>query len=65
MLIDSLSFISTSMENGPITALTAADASRVFDSVEHERLIEKLGWYGVDRLWFDDWLCICNRRQMI
>ena len=62
-LIDSLSFISTSMENGLITALLAADTSRAFDSVEHERLIEKLGWYGVDRHWFDDWLC--NRTQTI
>ena len=62
-LIDWLCSISTSMENGLITTLLAADTSRAFDSVEHEQLIDKLGWYGVDRLWFDDWLC--NRTQRI
>ena len=51
------------MENGLITTLLAADTSRAFDSVEHEQLIDKLGWYGVDWLWFDDWLC--NRTQRI
>ena len=51
------------MENDLINALLAADMSRASDSVEHERLIEKLGWYGVDRHWFDYWLC--NRTQTI
>ena len=39
-LIDSLCSISTSMENGLITTLLAADTSRAFDSVEHEQLIQ-------------------------
>ena len=55
-LVNSLSYISAGMENGHITAFLAADTSRAFDSVERERLIDKLGWYGVDRHWFDDWL---------
>ena len=62
-MIDSLNFISSSMETGHICTLLAADTSRAFDSVEHERLIEKLGWYGIDRHWFDDWLH--NRTQRI
>ena len=40
------------MENGLITTLLAADTSRAFDSVEHVRLIDKLGWYGIDEHWF-------------
>ena len=44
------------MENGLVSTLLAADTSRAFDSVEHGQLIDKLGWYGVDRHWFDDWL---------
>ena len=51
------------MEMGHICTLLAADTSRAFDSVEHERLLVKLGWYGVDRHWFDDWLR--NRNQRI
>ena len=62
-MIDSLNFIMSSMESGQICILLAADTSRAFDSVEHGRLIEKLGWYGVDRHWFEDWLC--NRSQRI
>ena len=33
-----------------------ADTSKVFDSVEHQRLLEKLGWYGIDQSWFRAWL---------
>ena len=62
-MIDSLHFISSNMETGHICTLLAADTSRAFDSVEHERLMAKLGWYGVDRHWFDDWLQ--NRTQEI
>ena len=50
------------MENGLITTLLAADTSRAFDSVEHKQLVDKLGWYGVDRHWFGDWLCNRTRR---
>ena len=43
--------------------MLAADTSRAFDSIEHERLLDKLGWYGVDVHWFEDWLK--NRSQSI
>ena len=33
-----------------------ADTSKAFDSVEHGRLLEKMGWYGVDVRWFRAWL---------
>ena len=55
-LIDSLSYISACLENNCVCALLAADTSRAFDSVEHERLLVKLGWYGVSDHWFRDWL---------
>lgn len=62
-MIDSLNFMISAMEKGQICTLLAADTSRAFDSVEHGRLLDKLGWYGVDQHWFVDWLC--NRSQRI
>ena len=62
-LIDSISTILANTEAGHVTTLLAADTSRAFDSVEHERLLVKLGWYGVSSHWFDDWLR--NRTQKI
>ena len=55
-MIDTLHFLSTNMDNGNVSTLLAADTSRAFDSIEHERLLDKLGWYGVSRHWFEDWL---------
>ena len=55
-MIDTLNFLSSKMENGHVSTLLAADTSRAFDSVEHTRLLDKLGWYRVNRHWFEDWL---------
>ena len=62
-MIDTMNFLSSAMENGHVSTLVAADTSRAFDSIEHVRLIDKLGWYGVDKHWFVDWLR--NRTQSI
>ena len=39
-----------------MTSLVTADTSKAFDSVEHGRLLDKLGWYGIRPDWFADWL---------
>ena len=39
-----------------MTSLVTADTSKAFDSVEHGRLLDKLGWYGIDQRWFAAWL---------
>ena len=49
-MIDTMNFLSSAMENGHVSTLVAAETSRAFDSIEHVRLIDKLGWYGVIRL---------------
>ena len=35
---------------------TSTDTSKAFDSVENGRLLDKLGWYGIDHRWFAAWL---------
>lgn len=62
-MIDTLHFLSSKMEKGHVSTLLAADTSRAFDTAEHVRLLDKLGWHGVDRHWFEDWLR--NRFQRI
>ena len=39
-----------------MTSFVTADTSKAFDSVEHGRLLDKLGWYGIDSGWFSAWL---------
>ena len=62
-LLDAVSYISSEVDNGRVVSLIAADASKAFDSVEHGRLREKLGWYGIDTWWFSDWLS--DRKQVV
>ena len=62
-LLDAVVHLSESLDKGQVAALTAIDTSKAFDSVEHDRLLDKLGWYSVDHHWFHDWLC--DRRQRL
>ena len=47
-MLDAVQFIISETEKGRVVSNIAADISKAFDSVEHGRLLEKLGWYGVD-----------------
>ena len=53
---DTVTYAVNNIDNGRVTSLVTADTSKAFDSVEHGRLLEKLGWYGVDDRWFRAWL---------
>ena len=62
-MLDAVSYISSHVDRGQIVSLIAADTSKAFDSVEHGRLVEKMGWYGIDPWWFCDWLR--DRKQTV
>ena len=49
-------FLMNGLDAGLIGSLTTADTSKAFDNVRHPRLLEKLGWYGIDANWIEDWL---------
>ena len=51
-LLDTVTYAVDNIDSGRVTSLVTADTSKAFDSVEHGRLLEKLGWYGVDDRWF-------------
>lgn len=62
-MLETVGYLTANIDQGRISTLLAADTSRAFDTVEHSRLIEKLGWYGIDTHWFREWLI--NRTQKI
>ena len=62
-MLDAVGYLMDGMDGGKIGCITTADTSKAFDSVQHPRLLEKLGWYGIDAHWFGDWLS--DRRQSV
>ena len=62
-LLDMIDWVSRRIDGGHIVAATSIDLSKAFDSVDHEILLEKLQWYGVDPRWFRSYLA--DRRQVV
>ena len=62
-MLDTVMYLSESLDKRKVASLTTIDTSKAFDSVEHDRLLEKLGWYGIDHHWFSGWLY--GRRQRV
>ena len=55
-MLDAVVYATENIDSGLVTSLVTADTSKAFDSVEHGRLLDKLGWYGIQTDWFADWL---------
>ena len=55
-MLYAVNILTSNIDRGLVTQLTTTDTSKAFDSVQHSRLLEKLGWYGIDTHWFRDWL---------
>ena len=50
-------------ERGEISSITAVDLRKAFDSVDHDVLLTKLGWYGIDPTWLRSYLS--GRKQLV
>ena len=42
-MLDALVYATENIDSGLVTSLVTADTSKAFDSVEHGRLLDKLG----------------------
>ena len=62
-LIEMIDWMARRMDEGHIVAATSVDLSRAFDSVNHELLLDKLSWYGIDSAWFSSYLQ--GRQQLV
>ena len=62
-MLDAVIFATDCVDNGQVAPLVTIDTSKAFDSVEHCRLLDKLGWYGIEPDWFAAWLR--GRRQVV
>ena len=62
-LIDVIEWMSRRIDEGNVVTLTSIDLSRAFDSVDHNILIDKLCWYGIDPSWFRSYLV--GRQQVV
>ena len=51
------------IDRGHIVAVTSIDLSRAFDSIDHDVLLSKMNWYGIDPQWFASYLG--GRRQVV
>ena len=56
--------IVSNIDTGLVSSVTTLDLSKAFDSVDHNLLLSKLSWYGVDDLeWFRSYLT--DRQQIV
>ena len=62
-LTDAVEWMTRRVDDGDVVAVTSVDLSRAFDSVDHDVLLTKLCWYGIDPSWFRSYLV--GRRQVV
>ena len=63
-VLDAVERLFNNADRGLVSTLTAIDLSKAFDSVDHDILLTKLPWYGIDDVtWFRSYLG--DRQQIV
>lgn len=62
-LTDVVEWMTRRIDGGHVVTVTSIDLSRAFDSVDHDILLQKLEWYGIQSKWFRSYLT--DRRQRV
>ena len=62
-MIDVVEWMTRRIDKGHVVAVTSIDLSKAFDSVDHDVLLTKLRWHGIDHRWFQSYLD--GRRQVV
>ena len=62
-VLDIVEWAARSVDVGEVMSLTSIDLSKAFDSIDHQLLLNKLGWYGISSPWFSSYLS--GRSQLV
>ena len=62
-VLDIVEWAARSVDAGDVASLTSIDLSKAFDSIDHQLLLTKLGWYGISPHWFSSYLS--GRSQLV
>ena len=62
-LAAAVAYITQQVDAKHVVSLASVDLSSAFDCVNHDILLQKLAWYGVNSTWFADYLT--DRRQRV
>ena len=62
-VLDIVEWAAWSVDVGEVASRTSIDLSKAFDSIDHQLLLNKLGWYGISSPWFSSYLS--SRSQLI
>ena len=55
--------LTLNIDRGLISSVTTYDLSKAFDSVDHDVLLSKMAWYGINTAWFRSYLS--GRAQVV
>ena len=61
-VLDAVIYVTENMARSTVTSLVTANMSKAFDSAQHGCLWDKLGWCGIEVVWFGAWHAVAVGR---